>query len=349
MTFHKAAARVAAITLFAMTCAVAFCQPALGQVDDFEDGSTAFWSGGSNPTNIADGGPMGSGDNYLQITPNVGNQHLATFNALQWAGNFSAAGVKVIRMQVRNFGPSDVRLRLVLFDSTLTTRWVTKDASAPWIAANSGWRTLQFVLQESQFTRALGTESFSNTISNVGQFMIRHNSTASAQGHAVTATVGIDNITATNVVEVFPTSATIATGTAVNSTLSNLFASDNQSISIASTRFSQFAQLDLATSVPPATYSSLTMTHEISVSRPLHVTTIRLKPTASANYTIVNSFASDVLDTTRTTVVSSNVNSFIDANGGLLARIVWGVTGDARGFDGWLQRVDLFKFQLAVP
>src|SRR5688572_20409255 len=39
-----------------------------GQVDDFQDGTTQGWSGMSAPTNVATGGPDGTGDRYLQIS-----------------------------------------------------------------------------------------------------------------------------------------------------------------------------------------------------------------------------------------------------------------------------------------
>ena len=93
----------------------------LGQVDTFEDGTVQGWigGGGSNPpTNIATGGPRGVDDNYLRVFAGVGGaQHLATYNGQQghWTGNWTAAGVKVVEVHVRNQGPDAVELRGVWF------------------------------------------------------------------------------------------------------------------------------------------------------------------------------------------------------------------------------------------
>ena len=41
------------------------------QVDDFQSGTLQNWSGGSNPTNIATGGPAGTGDTIFFAPPLV--------------------------------------------------------------------------------------------------------------------------------------------------------------------------------------------------------------------------------------------------------------------------------------
>lgn len=43
----------------------------VGQIDDFQDGSTQGWGGYAVPTNVPTGGPSGAGDKYLKLTSNV--------------------------------------------------------------------------------------------------------------------------------------------------------------------------------------------------------------------------------------------------------------------------------------
>jgi len=67
----------------------------VGQIDTFGDGSLQGWSMGrttitdTHMSNITDGGPAGTGDNYLQMTADgttVSGGRLTMFNQLQWAG-----------------------------------------------------------------------------------------------------------------------------------------------------------------------------------------------------------------------------------------------------------------------
>jgi hypothetical protein len=88
----------------------------LNQVDSFQ-GSTDTWAHG---TQIADGGPTGTGDGFLQISSGIfgGRPHLITFIQSQWAGNYVAAGVGSIEMSLKNFGPSVLPIRITIRDQT---------------------------------------------------------------------------------------------------------------------------------------------------------------------------------------------------------------------------------------
>src|SRR5690242_7951348 len=76
-----------------------------GQVDTFTDGTTAGWAGGDVLQVITGGGPGGAGDNYLQFTSNGisgAGSKLATNNSIQWNGNYAAAGVSSISIDMLN-------------------------------------------------------------------------------------------------------------------------------------------------------------------------------------------------------------------------------------------------------
>ena len=89
-----------------LTFNMALSQVVLNQTDDFEDGTTQFWriggAGGANgPVNVADGGPAGAGDNFLQYS-SLGGAGAASKMVIynqnnQWSGDFTAEGVAAVR------------------------------------------------------------------------------------------------------------------------------------------------------------------------------------------------------------------------------------------------------------
>ena len=197
---HARFARHLGITAAAWLLALPAGAITLNQVDDFQDGTVQGWGGGSNPTN-QDGGPDGAGDLYLEIAATDFN--LGAFNTVQWSGDYLAAAVERVSFDLNNFGPDSVSLRVVLFTpgcefgGMACTAWASTEATV--LAAGSGWVTAEFSLAEADMTRVLGTDSFSDTLQNVERLLLRHDDGApSAPGEfsTVTATLGMDNITA---------------------------------------------------------------------------------------------------------------------------------------------------------
>ncbi len=158
---------------------------ALGQLDDFQNLSPSGWvSGPANPvqpTVVASGGPAGSGDAYLFITATGGSgagSRLVGLNAAQWTGDYAAAAVTGISMDVANFGSTVLQLRLSFFGSGRVT-----DAVA--LPAGAGWRRVQFDFDP-------------NTVGAFSDLRLFHGFTDNAAfpGPAVLAQLGVDNITA---------------------------------------------------------------------------------------------------------------------------------------------------------
>ena len=182
-----------------------------GQVDDFEiGGDTASWEGGHPayspaPSQIPDGGPGGLGDGYLEIS--VNGFHLGTHNDLgQWVGDYLSAGVTAIELDAnRTAGSSDVSLRILLFGPGGT--WASTNL-APTLTG-PGWQHLSFGLSAADLTHVTGsfkpqapdgTGILADTLSDVTQLLIRHDSVIPTipgfHPPHITATLGIDNITA---------------------------------------------------------------------------------------------------------------------------------------------------------
>lgn len=182
----------------------------VGMVDDFQDGSTMNWTaGGFNPTgpafppnppaNVANGGPTGAGDNYLIVTGEGGagpGSKLTTFNLAQWGGDYPAAGITHITLQVNNFSVNPLNLRLELLDSTFGNRAVsTVSADVP---ALSGWIQVSFGVEFGDLTAVAGFGMVAATLADVLVLRIMHNPNAldASSAPSFAGQVGFDNISA---------------------------------------------------------------------------------------------------------------------------------------------------------
>ena len=180
-------------------CAAARATIAFGQVDDFQDGTLMNWGGGDSLQNIANGGPGGAGDRFLQAQSFGGiggGSHLAILNNNQWTGDYRAAGVDRVTLFMRNLGNTDLSMRVVLFDfDGGETQWTSTNANL--LPAGSGWTPMSFSLRQSDLTQVEGAASYSDAITHVQRFMFRNQAGAPSNGgDAIVATAGFDNITA---------------------------------------------------------------------------------------------------------------------------------------------------------
>jgi hypothetical protein len=192
--FHRPAGRHA--FLWAALCLAGLPAQAitLGAADTFQSGTTQGWSsGGNNPTPpvaVIGGGPAGAADNFLQLAANgSGNAggKLVAFAGPQWTGNYTAAGVTGIAMDLLNAGATDLSLRLYLDASGNGVM-----SSAPvTLAAQSGWTHVLFSL-----TPATLTGSAQGVLSSVTQLRLFHSTTATYPGSPIVTVLGVDNITA---------------------------------------------------------------------------------------------------------------------------------------------------------
>jgi hypothetical protein len=175
--------------------------------DTFEDGTTMGWGvpgpSPNPPFNSANGGPGGAGDAFLRLIANGSagpGGRLVVINEAQWQGDYLAAGVTTIRMDVNNFTNTDLVLRLLFEDFgavpgppvnlALTTTGVA-------VPGGSGWMSVEFDL--TNLTTLIGTAA--GALSDVNALRIFHNPAADFPGPGVgipviVAELGIDNIEA---------------------------------------------------------------------------------------------------------------------------------------------------------
>ncbi len=186
--------------LMALQPLAAVAAIANGQVDDFEDGSLQGWSvGAANPQppiNVASGGPGGPDDNYLGFasTGVAGpGGKLALFAVDHWTGDYLAAGVSSIRMQVRNFGQTDLLLRLILEDGVHFQSLIS--AGAVSLLAGGDWTSVSFALGAADlvggdYATVLGSVTTLNLVHSPGTVPAR------SSVPNIAAQIGVDNIAA---------------------------------------------------------------------------------------------------------------------------------------------------------
>jgi hypothetical protein len=178
---------------------------AIGQTDNFEDGTTQNWVVGialgaahpAPPANIADGGPGGVGDNFLQLTA-VGGQgagnRLSVLNLVQWAGDYTAAGVTSISMDLNNLGTTDLAIRLYFEDPQGAPPANQAITGAFLLPASSGWVNATFAVDASSLITLLGDATA--LLSNTTALRIIHSPAEDFRGPPIVAQLGVDNISA---------------------------------------------------------------------------------------------------------------------------------------------------------
>ncbi len=204
--------------LFAMLCLLLSGTAraiTVGQIDNFEDGTLQGWRMGissvtdSYMTNFADGGPVGVGDSYLEVTADstvpFGGSRLTFFNKLQWTGDYTAAGITAIAMDLKNISSSEIlNLRLAINGgfglSNNMTGGVFATAASISLDSGSGWTRAVFSLlpEDLVSVSSPGGHTTGNdvqaTLANVLELRLLNSAAPDWNGLPVTATLGIDNI-----------------------------------------------------------------------------------------------------------------------------------------------------------
>jgi hypothetical protein len=191
----------------------------VGQIDSFGDGTLQGWRMGFNATtlshqeNIADGGPAGAGDNFLQIVADgtaVAGGRLTVFNQTQWTGDYTAAGVTAIAMDLKNISSSEaLNLRLAINGGYRDASFniiggVFATSTSITLDSGSDWTRVVFSLKPGDLVVPADVGRSSNvlgndvqaTLASVQELRLLNSAIPDWDGLPVGATLGIDNIRA---------------------------------------------------------------------------------------------------------------------------------------------------------
>jgi hypothetical protein len=182
----------------------------VGQTDTFEGTTTQGWiingaGFGAPPPSVqptlGTGGPTGQ---YLLLTSDgsgLSGSRLNVMNGAQWAGNYLTSGIGAIAMDVRNFGQSDLFLRLAFEDPMGAppndVAYTTGGVSLP---SGSGWMHVLFPILPASLTAGLGTVNAA--LANTTVLRLYHSPAPNFPNPgpnripAITARLGVDNVTA---------------------------------------------------------------------------------------------------------------------------------------------------------
>ena len=177
----------------------------LGQIDDFQDGTTQNWNGAApSPLNISAGGPAGSGDRFLEVESGSfgGGPRLLTFNDTQWTGDFVTAGVDDVAMDLKNLGSASLSIRIALQQSSASSGspgYVSTTAFS--LAADGNWHHATFLIDAADLTGLNGAGPLSTFLTSISDFRLLSANSPALVGDPISGQFGVDNIQALGVPE----------------------------------------------------------------------------------------------------------------------------------------------------
>ena len=174
----------------------------VGQIDDFQDGTTSNWTNGeilgTTPvTNIANGGPAGAGDHYIQLTSDGSGSggKLTAFNRDQWLGDYPAANVTAIEVDLLNQSSLTLSIRLAFKNGPGSNGVPGYLSQAMVLPAGSGWQHFTISLLPANLTPVGGPAPWDTFF--IGEVRFIHEvGTTNLSGTPVVGQMGIDNIRA---------------------------------------------------------------------------------------------------------------------------------------------------------
>lgn len=185
------------LLIFVFSVSHANADLVVGTISDFQDGTVQGWTQAFNinVTNVPDAGPLGTGDNALELA-NGGSGNFAMYN--ETVGGVISPAVGSITVDIlRPFGESDAEIRLVLFEDPGIggDRWTSTNATL--ISGDGLWNTYSFSILESDLTRVAGGGTYADLVNNFNRIMFRYDpGPPSGGGLDLDGTMQFDNIIA---------------------------------------------------------------------------------------------------------------------------------------------------------
>jgi len=168
----------------------------IGTFDDFQNGSTGGWKAGAASSNppvvVSDAGPAGARDYALLVTAtgSGASSRFVTFNTRTWAGDYLAAGIEEIVLDVSVSGPAGLVLRAAVDGPG--GRFASPGVS---VAPGTGYQQVRIPVKQSVWTVA-GGWNVSQTLSNVTTLRLLSNAAPDWRGEPIVTEAYLDNIRA---------------------------------------------------------------------------------------------------------------------------------------------------------
>ncbi len=173
----------------------------IGQIDDFQDGTTANWTNGgiigvTPVTNIPNGGPGGVGDHYIQVTSDGSGSggKLTVFNRDQWLGDYPGIGITSIDVDLLNQSTVQLSIRMAFKNGpgNSASGYLTQAMILP---VGSGWQHFTISLNPADLIPVGTPDPWQSFF--IGEVRFIHApGTNSLSGVPVVGQLGIDNIRA---------------------------------------------------------------------------------------------------------------------------------------------------------
>lgn len=162
----------------------------LDQFDRFDDSTEGWTVGGfgNQPLTLAQSLLVISGGGTAP------NGRLVVFNKSQWAGNYNALGSDLVLQMDLDPGSDPLIMRIAV--GNLDGSWfVTNNAAAISLEANSGVSTATFTLNTTDMVSVDGSDSLQTILDNVSELRILHRTSQSDfRGDEMSAFLKVDNI-----------------------------------------------------------------------------------------------------------------------------------------------------------
>lgn len=182
--------------VFLLVLGMSVATAATGGVDDFEMGLDNWQNGGSaNDPTVQMGGPNGQFLRAVSDGSGAGGKMVIFNQSAKWIGDYTAANIGQITMEVNASGANDLNVRVVISNGTggAGTEWVSTVSCD--VTAGSGWQTCVFPLSQADMTQ-FGGDAFATVIANVAEIRLVSAATPNAHlGDDIVAQMDIDNIT----------------------------------------------------------------------------------------------------------------------------------------------------------
>jgi flagellar hook capping protein FlgD len=206
---------IAALSAAVLAPATACANPVLGFIEEFPGTSVGSFSGGTPFSNPGTGGYLGPADGFLLLENTAPAALGSRGTGLEYAGNWTAAGITQIRVWLNDVGaddPLDIHLSIGNGTAGTANFWQYDVGFSPPLHA---WGEYVMDLSGTNWTRILGSGTFSSALTNVDRVHLRHDPPPFAmipnQPDAIAGDVGIDHLLLTNgLVGVEPFSSTAA-------------------------------------------------------------------------------------------------------------------------------------------